>query len=224
MLDIYENLKNGDIYYALQACRTKRIHYVPMNVINMLVASHKIIFTELLEFFVNYISEEIVLMTITTVMRQEECNEKIIMIMDFLKKYNLEWMLYRNIDYMLENAIRHNRINTITELIVIVKYFKIWNKFTNVFLKINNLNIFKHIINNCNIKNYIDENINIFFYNVLAGGNKDIIMYIIKNYVIIFDYDIIKNINGLSGDYKYYTNIGIRMDLINNTNNNIILI
>ena len=209
MPDIYEYLKNGDIYYALEECRSKRIHYMVNNIVKMLVASHKFIFREVLEFLVNHINEYIVSETFETLLLTEDCCEKIDIMIDFLRKHKLEWMLFRNTGYLLELAIKYNRLDSIMILVDIIKYFKESYKFKNCFSKINNLNTFKHIIKKCDMNDYVNMNIDDIFYTMLTIGNKEIIMYIIKNYKIDFDYNMIIYKYDIKGDFKYYNNIGI---------------
>jgi hypothetical protein len=226
MPDIYEHLKNGNIYYALEECRSKRIHYMVNNIVKMLVASHKSIFREVLEFLVNHINEYIVSETFETLLLTEDCGEKIDIMIDFLRKHKLEWMLFRNTGYLLELAIKYNRLDSIMILVDIIKYYKELYKFTNCFSKINNLNTFKHIIKKCNMNDYIDMNIDDIFYTMLTVGNKEIIMYIIRNYKLCdFNNDIVRyQFNSSHSNLKYYYNIGLRMDMIYNIKNDIILI
>jgi hypothetical protein len=213
MPDIYEYLKNGDIYYALEECRSKRIHYMVNNIVKMLIASHKSIFREILEFLVNHINEYIVSETFETLLLTEDCSEKIDIMIDFLRKHDIEYMLFRNTGYLLELAIKYNRLDSIMVLVDIIKYFKEFYKFKNCFLKINNLNTFKHFINKCGINDYVYKYIDDIFYTMLTVGNKEIIMYIIKNYKINFDYN--KIVNDIKGDFKYYNNIGLSINNIN---------
>jgi len=217
MPDIYEYLKNGDIYYALEECRSKRIHYAVYNIVKMLIASHKSIFKDLLGFLVNHINEYIVSDTFETLLLTEDCGDKINIMKDFLRKNKLEWMLFRNTDILLELAVKYNRLDSIVVLVDIIKYFKESYKFLNCFSKMNSLKTFKHIIK-CDMEKYIAMNIDDIFYNMLTVGNKEIIMYIIKNYKINFNYNHIIYKYNIKGDFKYYNNIGIRMDMIyNNT-------
>ena len=217
MPDIYEYLKNGDIYYALEECRSKRIHYAVYNIVKMLIASHKSIFKDLLGFLVNHINEYIVSDTFETLLLTEDCGDKINIMKDFLRKNKLEWMLFRNTDILLELAVKYNRLDSIVVLVDIIKYFKESYNFLNCFSKMNSLKTFKHIIK-CDMEKYIAMNIDDIFYNMLTVGNKEIIMYIIKNYKINFNYNHIIYKYNIKGDFKYYNNIGIRMDMIyNNT-------
>ena len=179
------------------------------NIVKMLVASHKFIFREVLEFLVNHINEYIVSETFETLLLTEDCCEKIDIMIDFLRKHKLEWMLFRNTGYLLELAIKYNRLDSIMILVDIIKYFKESYKFKNCFSKINNLNTFKHIIKKCDMNDYVNMNIDDIFYTMLTIGNKEIIMYIIKNYKIDFDYNMIIYKYDIKGDFKYYNNIGI---------------
>ena len=226
MPDIYEHLKNGDIYNALEECRSKRSHYNIDNMIKMLVVSHKSIFREVLEFLVNYISEYIVSDTFETLLPVKDCGDKINIMIDFLKKHKLEYMLFRNTEYLLKLAIKYNRLDSIMKLIDIIKYYKELYKFDNCFSEINNLNTFKHIVKKCNINDYIDAHIDNIFYTMLKYEEKYIIMYIIKNYKL-FDFNnnyIRYKFSCSRSNFKYYYNIGLRMDMINNFKNNIIII
>lgn len=221
MVDIYELLKNGDIYYALEECKYKRIHYRVDNMIKMLITSHNSIFREVLEFIANYISEYIVSDTFETLLPIKDCSDKIEIMIDFLKKQKIEYMLFRNTGYLLGLAVEYNRLDSIKKLIDLIKYYKESYKFKNCFSKINCLNTFKYIITKCNINEYINIYIDDIFYTMLTIGKKDIIMYIIKNYRLCdFNNNYIryKFVNSYN-NFKYYYNIGIRMDMIYETNN-----
>jgi hypothetical protein len=218
MPDMYEYLKNGDIYYALEKCRYERIHYNIDNIIKMLVASHKSIFREMLEFLVNHINEYIVSDTFETLLPIKDCGDKINIMIDFLKKHGLEFMLFRKTGYLLELAIKYNRLDSITTLVNIIKNYKELYKFENCFSEINNLNTFKHIVKKCNINDYIDAHIDDIFYTMLKYDKRYIIMYIIKNYKL-FDFNnnyLRYKFNSSYHNIKYYNNIGLGMDMINN--------
>ncbi len=223
--NIYEELQKGNMIPMMEACKINRIHYAVDNIINMLIASHDDIFMDVLNFHLNHISEYIVSDTIYALLQKEDCGNKIGIMIKFLEKHGLEYMMNRNSAISLEQAIKYNRHNSITHLLpFVIDSMKIHS-----FYKVKTVDTFIHMEKQ--IGGLIRKSINIILYIMMSGQKIDIIKYIIKKYILYigdWDYDNIRYqlfINCDSTMTKYNYNIGIRMDLVRRSyNDDIILI
>ncbi len=194
--------------FMMEECKHKRKHYIPDNIIKILVASDNSIFMEVLNFFNNYISDYIVHSTMKELLIIEDNSSKLNIITIFLTKYNLEYILYRNIAELLEIAIKYKRLNTIKKIIYLISDNNQLYKLKSCYSYINDINIFKYIANKCNIDDIIMKDINTIFSTIL---NKEIMIYIIKNYRL-------RNDDNVWGDFKYCYNIGMNYKKIEKYN------
>jgi hypothetical protein len=198
MTSIYDHLKKGNMCYMMEECKYKRIHYIPDNIINILVVANNSIFMEILDFFINYINDYIVHNTFERLLIIEDNIDKLEIINLFLNKYNLEYMLYRNIEGLFEFAIKYNRLNSIKKIIYLMRSYNKLYKLHSCYNYISNINLFKYIAKEYN--DIITKDINMIFNIMINQYNKEILIYIISNYKLI-DYT-----NNINNNYCY--NIG----------------
>jgi len=164
-----------------------------------------------LEFHVNYINRNIIFDTFYNILLIEDCWEKFDIMMCFLRKYGLEYMIYQWATRLLDTAIKYNRLNMIKNLINIIKNNNELYKLQYCYEHINNLNTFKYIIFNDD-KN-INKHIYYILFHMLIKKNIRIVKYILKNYKLNDFKKIYDNSN--MDCHKYYNNIGFIYSYMN---------